>query len=139
MTFTARLASVTTSNKKYIQKGTVKMYNEKKKTTTIQIKVSQEIKDKITQRAKAAELTVSDFMRTAALSNDKMIFLNESGSIAKSLTEININLDRALRGMEITTNIEKELLEKLGDIYDIFYDILDSLSNINQLDNLEED
>lgn len=115
------------------------MNNEKKKTPTIQLKVSQEVKDKITQRAKAAELTVSDFMRTAALSNDKVIFLNESGSIAKSLTELSINLERALRGREITKDVEKELIEKFGNIYDMFYEVLDSLSNINHLDNLEED
>lgn len=114
------------------------MYNEKKKTPTIQLKVSQEIKDEIAQRAKAAELTVSEFIRAVVLSDDKVVFLNESGSIAKSMAELSINLDRALRGREITTDVEKELLEKLGDIYDIFYDVLDSLSNINQLDNPEE-
>lgn len=114
------------------------MNNEKKKTPTIQLKVSQEIKDKISQRAKAAELTISDFMRIAALSKDKVFFLNESGSIAKSLAEININLERALRGREITTDLEKELIEKFGDIYDTFYEVLDNLSNINHLDNLEE-
>lgn len=115
------------------------MYNEKKKTPTIQLKVSQEIKDEIAQRAKAAELTISEFMRIAALSEDKVFFLNESGSIAKSLAEININLERALRGREITTDVEKELIEKFGNIYDMFYEVLDSLSNINHLDNLEED
>lgn len=50
------------------------MYNEKKKTPTIQLKVSQEIKDEIAQRAKAAELTISEFMRIAALSEDKVFF-----------------------------------------------------------------
>lgn len=138
MTLTTRLANVTTINNKYFQKGMIKMYNEKKKTPTIQLKVSQAIKDEITQRAKTAELTVSEFIRAAVLSDDKVVFLNESGSIAKSLAELSINLDRALRGREITTDLEKELIEKFGNIYDMFYEVLDNLSNINHLDNLEE-
>lgn len=114
------------------------MNEENKITPRIQFKVSQEVKDAIHQRAAAANLSVSDFLRTAALSDDKVVFLNESGSIAKALTEININLDRALRGREITTDVEKELLDKLSDLYDIFYEVLDKISNINNLDNLLE-
>lgn len=114
------------------------MSNEKKTTLSIQFKASKEIKDKITQRANAAELSTSDFLRAAALSDDKIIFLNESGSIARALAEININLDRALRGKEITTDVEKEMLEKFSSLYDIFYDVLDKISNINNLDNLLE-
>lgn len=111
------------------------MHNEKKTLQAIQFKASPEVKNEITQRAKAAGLNVSEFIRSAVLSDDKIVFLNESGSIAKSLAEININLERALRGREITTDLEKELIEKFGDIYDLFYEVLNSLSNIN---NLEE-
>ena len=102
-----------------------------KSTQTIQIKLPAETKDKISQRAKAAEMTVSDFMRTAALSDSTMLFLNESGSIAKSLAEISINLDRALRGRDITTDIEKELLIKFGDVFDCFLDVLNQISDMN--------
>lgn len=114
------------------------MNNEKKSTPAIQFKVSKEVKDKITQRAAAADLNVSEFLRYAALSDDKVVFLNESGSIAKALAEININLDRALQGCEITTDVEKKLLEKFSDIYDIFYEVLNKISDINNLDNLLE-
>ena len=68
------------------------MNEENKITPRIQFKVSQEVKDAIHQRAAAANLSVSDFLRTAALSDDKVVFLNESGSIAKALTEINYRI-----------------------------------------------
>lgn len=110
------------------------MSYEERKTLPIQVKVTPEAKEKIGQRAKAAELTVSEYLRVAALSDEKVIFLNESGSIAKSLAEININLDRALRDREITIDIERNLLDKLGDIYNIFYEVPEKLADINDID-----
>lgn len=114
------------------------MLNAERKTLPIQIKVAPEIKEKIGQRAKAADLNISEYIRIAAMSDEKIVFLNGSGSIAKSLAEVNINLDRALRDREITTELESALLEKFGDIYNIFYEILDKLSNINHIEELLE-
>lgn len=114
------------------------MSNEEKKTLPIQVKVSPEVKEKIGQRAKAADLNVSEYIRVAAISDEKVIFLDGSGSIAKSLAEININLDRALRDREITTELERALLEKFGDIYNVFYEILDKLSDINNIEGILE-
>lgn len=110
------------------------MENTTKSVLPVQVKFSPEAKAKLVNKAKAAELTVSDFIRVAALSDEKVIFLNESGSIAKSPAEININLDRALRDREITTDIEMNLLDKLGDIYNIFYEVLEKISDINDID-----
>ena len=110
------------------------MENTTKSLLPVQVKFSPEGKDKLVSKAKAAELTVSEYLRVAALSDEKVIFLNESGSIARSLAEININLDRALRDREITTDIERNLLDKLGDIYNIFYEVLEKLSDINNID-----
>lgn len=114
------------------------MNNETKRILPIQVKVTPEIKEKIAKRATSADLTVSEYIRVSALSDKKIIFLNESGSIAKSLAEININLDRALRDRDITTEVEKELLEKFSAIYDIFYDILETLSEHNKLNTILE-
>ena len=114
------------------------MLNAERKTLPIQIKVAPEIKEKIGQRAKAADLNISEYIRIAAMSDEKIVFLNGSGSIAKSLAEVNINLDRALRDREITTELESALLEKFGDIYDIFYEILDKLSDINNIEGILE-
>ncbi len=114
------------------------MLNAERKSLPIQIKVAPEIKEKIGQRAKAADLNISEYIRIAAMSEEKIVFLNGSGSIAKSLAEVNINLDRALRDREITTELESTLLEKFGDIYDIFYEILDKLSDINNIEGILE-
>jgi len=115
------------------------MEKSKKKSLPIQVKVSEEIKNKIVKRAKAADLNTSEYMRVSAVSDKKVVFLNSSGSIAKSLAEISINLDRALRGREITTTVERDLLEKFSDVYDIFYEILDKLSENNKLETLLEE
>ncbi|WP_303837002.1 hypothetical protein [Ruminococcus flavefaciens] len=114
------------------------MLIEEKKSLPIQVKVSPNAKEKIGQRAKAADLNVSEYIRVAAISDEKVVFLNGSGSIAKSLAEININLDRALRGREITTELEDALLEKFGDIYNIFYEILEKLSDISNIEEILE-
>lgn len=114
------------------------MSNEERKSLPVQVKVTPEAKEKIGQRAKAAELNVSEYIRVAAISDEKVVFLNGSGSIAKSLAEVNINLDRALRDRDITTELERELLEKFGDIYNIFYEILDKLSDINHIEEILE-
>jgi hypothetical protein len=114
------------------------MSKEEKKTLPVQVKFSPEAKEKVGQRAKAAELNVSEYIRVAALSDEKVVFLNGSGSIAKSFAEISINLDRALRDREIKTELERELLEKFEDNYNIFYEILDKLSDINHLEELLE-
>ncbi|MBQ3139829.1 MAG: hypothetical protein IJB68_10060 [Ruminococcus sp.] len=111
---------------------------DERKSLPIQVKVSPEAKEIISQHAKAADLNMSEYIRVAAISDEKVIFLNESGSIAKSLAEININLDRALRDREIMTELERELLEKFGDIYNIFYEILDKLSDINHIEEILE-
>ena len=114
------------------------MSKEERKSLPIQVKVTPEAKEKIGQRAKAADLNVSEYIRVAAISDEKVVFLNGSGSIAKSLAEININLDRALRDREITTELEDSLLEKFGDIYNIFFEILDKLSDINNIEGILE-
>lgn len=114
------------------------MLNEERKSLPIQVRVTPEAKEKISQHAKAAALNISEYIRVAAISDEKVIFLNGSGSIAKSLAEININLDRALRGREITTELEDALLEKFGDIYNIFYEILEKLSDTNNIEEILE-
>jgi len=136
MIFTTRLGFSITCL--YYKWRKIKMSSNERKSLPIQVKVTPNAKEKIEQRAKAADLNVSEYIRVAALSDEKVIFLNESGSIAKSLAEMNINLDRALRDREITTELERELLEKFGYIYDIFYEILDKLSDVNNLEELME-
>lgn len=110
----------------------IRQENKPKSPPKLEVKVTPEVKEEITKRAKAANLTLSEYIRIVALSNSKVIFLDSGGSIAKALTEICINLDRALRGKEITTEIEKELIESFNDVYDIMYNIFDMLQNMNE-------
>lgn len=105
--------------------------NKPKSTPTLQVKVTPEIKEAIFERAAAADLTLSDYIRTVALSDTKVIFLDRGGSIAKSLAEININLDRALRGKDITTEVERELIAALNNVSNSLHIIFDKLNTIN--------
>ena len=77
---------------------------------------------------------MSAYLRTVALSDDKVIFLNQSGSIAKSLAEISTNLDRALRDKEIKSDLEEEILRMFSLINDDFIEILDQISDIKLSD-----
>ena len=77
---------------------------------------------------------MSAYLRTVALSDDKVIFLNQSGSIAKSLAEISTNLDRALRDKEIKSDLEEEMLRMFSLINDDFIEILDQISDIKLSD-----
>lgn len=102
--------------------------------TTMQFRIASSDKDKIIQRANAAQLSISSYIRTVALYDDKVTFLNQSGSIAKSLAEISTNLDRALRGKEIKSDLEEDLLNKFNLINDDFVDILEQISKIKLSD-----
>ena len=110
------------------------MEKSNKEMTTLQCRVSVTDKDKISQRAKAAQMDNSKYLRTVALSDDKVIFLNQSGSIAKSLAEISTNLDKALRDKEIKSDIEEEMLRMFSLINDDFIEILDQISDIKLSD-----
>lgn len=107
---------------------------EPQKLSTIQVKLPQSVKDKILKKAAAANTSLSEYIRFVASTDQKVIFLDDSGSIAKSLAEISINLDRALRVKGITTEQERALLEKFHDIWDSFYDILERISTINNFE-----
>ena len=107
---------------------------EPQKLSTIQVKLPQSVKDKIFKKAAAANVSLSEYIRVVASTDKKVIFLDNSGSIAKSLAEISINLDRALRVKGITTEQERALLEKFHDIWDAFYDTLERISNINNFE-----
>ena len=102
--------------------------------TTLQCRVSVTDKEKISHRAEAAHLKMSAYLRTVALSDEKVIFLNEIGSIAKSLAEISTNLDSALRDKEIKSDLEEEMLRMFSLINDDFIEILDQISDIKLSD-----
>ena len=115
------------------------MEAEGRKNLPVQVKFSPEMKEKLGLKAKAANLNVSEYIRVSALSNEKVIFLNESGSIAKSLAELSLNLDRALRGREITTELEDKMMEKFHDVYDAFYELLETKKKINDIEGILEE
>lgn len=108
-----------------------------KDMTTLQCRVSVTDKEMISQRAKAAHMDNSKYLRTVALSDKKVIFLNQCGSIAKSLAEISTNLDRALRGKEIKSDLEEEMLRMFSLINDDFFEILVKINDF--MLNEEED
>lgn len=110
------------------------MDTKKKEMTTLQCRVSAEDKEAMIKKAEAADLKLSSYLRTVALSEGKVIFLNQSGSIANSLAEIGINLDRALRDKEIKSDLEEEMLKMFNLINDDFIEILEQISEIKLAD-----
>lgn len=102
------------------------------KTTQIQIKVTNEQKEIIKDKAKCLDMTMSDFIKVSVLSDNKNIFLDKGGGIAAALTQIQIELSSALRGKEITSETEVKLLAVMEDVLDKFSKITEQLTEINQ-------
>ena len=109
-----------------------------KKSTTIQVKMSQSIKDEIERRATTANVTTSEYIRTVAVSDGKFIVLDKGGDIAKALIDISIMLEKALIAKEISAEIEQNLLATLDDVYAKFDDIMDKLTDIHNDESEEE-
>ncbi len=111
---------------------------EKTKTTTIQIKVSPEIKKKIELRALQASMTTSEYIRTVSLAENSIIVLDKGGYIARSLIEISTLIERSLRGKDITTELENKLLSVLDETNEKFDVITEQLTDIHSFDNESE-
>lgn len=61
------------------------MANDARKTLPIQVKVTPNAKEKIGQRAKAAGLNISEYIRVAAISEKKLYFLTEAAALRNRL------------------------------------------------------
>jgi len=107
-----------------------------KRKETIQIMVTADEKQIITEKAHRANTDVSKFIRTTTLTDGKVVFLDKGGYIPRNLIEINDKVKGALRDGKISDSLGHELLAGLKDIMTIFVEISQQLTIIN---NTEEE
>lgn len=104
---------------------------EKSKTTTIQIKMSPEVKAEIERRATQVNTTVSDYIRTVATSDEAVIVLDKGSYIARTLIEIGEIVKSEARKNSVSTTTFEKLLTVLEDINEKFCIITEQLSDIH--------
>ena len=105
--------------------------SDNKNSDKFQLRMPSDIKAKIKQIADMAGVSMSAYMIECATSEDKIVIFNKSGEIAKSLTEISIYTERALRGKDITTELERRILSVIEEVSYKFSVILDEVTMIH--------
>ena len=105
--------------------------------TTLQIKLKDSEKAQIKEMADNSNLSMTDLIKTTLFS-EKVIFLDKGGSIAAALTGIQIELQKALRGKELTSELEVKLLNVLEVVLDKFSLITEQLTDIHPDDENDE-
>lgn len=101
-----------------------------KNETNVQFKIGAEQKEQLRKMAEDANLSMTDYIKQSVFS-EKNIILDKGGSIAAALTEIQILLDRALRGKDITTELEIKLLNTLEEVRCKFSVITEQLTDFH--------
>lgn len=106
--------------------------------TRITIRLSKEEKQLIDDAAKRIGVSSSQYIRSLALSKDKLVFLDESGSIAKAITKLQIDFATAIR-KDMLAPSEKELFRnELNCLITLFNEVIDNTTAID-VDDEEDD
>ena len=82
-----------------------------KRNDRITVRLSTEEKQCIEEAAMKLGINSSQYIRTIALNKNKLIFLNESGSIANAITKLQIDFDRATRTKALSSENEQYMLK----------------------------
>lgn len=106
--------------------------------TRITIRLSKEEKQLIDDAAKRIGVSSSQYIRSLALSKDKLVFLDESGSIAKAITQLQIDFAMATRGKALSTEGEEYISGLLDDINAKFDELIEYTTQIDIDEDDEE-
>lgn len=109
-----------------------------KRTERLTIRLHPEEKNYIEETAKKSGINSSVFLRTLALIKEKLVILNESGSIAKAITKLQIDFATAIR-KDMLAPSEKELFRnELNCLITLFNEVIDNTTAID-VDDEEDD
>lgn len=90
------------------------MVSEKTKSTDIKIRLSLEEKDVLKQSAESVGVSMSDFIRSAIFSDEKVVLLTEGKSIAAELFRI----QKELAYFHSCGNLPQDALESLKEAFE---------------------
>jgi uncharacterized protein (DUF1778 family) len=99
--------------------------------TRITIRGSKEEKQLIDDATKRIGVSFSQYIRSLALSKDKLVFLDESGSIAKAITQLQIDCAMATRGKALSAEGEEYISGLLDDINAKFDELIEYTTQID--------
>ena len=106
------------------------------KAKKIQIRVTETEKALIESKAKNCNMTASDFLRAAALSDKKVCVLAEGAEIVKLLIGINNSLKAYSKNT--ANNDAPNILQGIEKTMELLNTVSDKLTDIH-MDNAEED
>lgn len=103
----------------------------------IEIRLSEPEKMKVEESAKCYGMNVSDFVRTLALSDKKILVLASGSEIARSLVQIHIELQNAQKNGVLSNKYTLSLLQSMEELIEAFNAVSEQLTDIRSND--EED
>ncbi len=101
------------------------------KNCTIQVRVTESEKNKITQKAKEANLSNSNYIRGLTLKDDSLKILANGQAAATAMVDLQIEIQQAIRTGKIPDNLTAEFLIKLENISKAFAEILNQTDDIS--------
>lgn len=97
---------------------------------TINLRVSEEEKEKITQLAKSLDLDVSTLIRTAVLTDEKLMLLTGGSEIAREISKLITEFNRAANNGIIDKKYCPVVLTSLEELVSAFNQLMDKLPDI---------
>ena len=104
------------------------------KAKTINVRVSESEKSIIEGKANSVSLGTSEFLRTAALSDDKIILLQEGATIAKKLCELVCTFEKTEESRNIGGIYATTILSKIEELIASFNKLSEKLTDISEND-----
>lgn len=98
---------------------------------TINLRVSEEEKEKITQLAKSVDLDVSTLIRNAVLTDEKLVLLTGSSEIARGISKLITKFHRAAKNGIIDKKYCPVILTSLEELVSAFNQLMDKLPDIS--------
>lgn len=98
---------------------------------TINLRVSEEEKEKITQLAKSVNLDVSTLIRNAVLTDEKLVLLTGGSEIARGISKLITEFHRAAKNGIIDKKYCPVVLTSLEELVSTFNQLMDKLPDIS--------
>lgn len=98
---------------------------------TINLRVSEEEKERITQLAKSVDLDVSTLIRNAVLTDEKLVLLTDGSEIARGISKLITEFHRTAKNGIIDKKYCPVVLTSLEELVSAFNQLMDKLPDIS--------
>lgn len=98
---------------------------------TINLRVSEDEKDRIIQLAKSVDLDVSTLIRNAVLTDEKLVLLTGGSEIARGISKLITEFQRTAKSGIIDKKYCPVVLTSLEELVSAFNQLMDKLTDIS--------